>query len=177
VSANPASTLETEAEPELSPRADHALRVVSWSVVAVLAAGWIGLFSNVLARSLAPPPPPPPVAEKPAPAPPAKPTAAPPVTKTPTSPRTATNEPLRTAISRYGRAAVTAAQYEAQQWYDRWAEATWANHPTAADALKHLNEAAATIGLTPAQLGFDMNIAPTPAPVPTPAPAPGPPSR
>jgi hypothetical protein len=177
LSANPESHLASDEEPEFSPRADRALRIVSWSLVAVMAAGWIFLFYNVLSKSLAPPaPPPPPVA-----APPAKPAAATPVAKTTRSPTTATNQALRTAISRYGRASVAAAQNEAQQWYDRWVEATRANHPTAADALQHLNESAATIGLTPAQMGFDMDIAPAqepaPAPAPAPAPVPAPPSR
>jgi hypothetical protein len=166
LSANPESNLDTEEEPALSPRADRAMRIVRWPLVAVMAAGWIVLFYNVLSRSLAPPAPAPPVAETPAQAakPAAKPAAAPPVTTPTTSPTTATNQALRTAISRYGRATVAAVQNEARLWYDRWVEATRANHPTAADALKHLNESAATIGLTPAQMGFDMNIAPAPVP-------------
>jgi hypothetical protein len=80
LSANPETNPDTEEEEELSPRAARVMRIVLWSVVAVMAAGWIFLFYNVLSRSLAPPaPPPPPVAAKPAPAPPAKPAAAPPV--------------------------------------------------------------------------------------------------
>jgi hypothetical protein len=148
LSASPETDLDTAEEPELSLRAARALRIVLWSVVAVMAAGWI-----FLSRSLAPAvPTPPPAAAKPAPAPPAA--------EATTRPTAGTTEALRAASWRHGPASVAAAQDEAQQWYDRWVGATWANHPSAADARKHLDEAAAKIGLTPAQMGFDMDIAP-----------------
>jgi hypothetical protein len=80
LSANPQIDAETEEEEELSPRAARAMRIVLWSVVAVMAAGWIFLFYNVLSRSLAPPAPPPPPPNKPEvakAAAPAKPASAP----------------------------------------------------------------------------------------------------
>ncbi len=70
---------DIEEEPELSPRAARAMRVVLWAVVAVMAAGWIFLFYNVATRSFTPTSPPvfkPAEAAKPAEVKPAAPAAA-----------------------------------------------------------------------------------------------------
>ncbi len=69
-------TTETEEEePELSPTAARAMRIVLWTVVAIMAAGWIFLFYNVLTRTLNVPPAPPPPVAKAAPTAPPKPAA------------------------------------------------------------------------------------------------------